>query len=439
MIVRKLRILFKEYAKVSYLGSGLTLALLLATFLIPSKAIISWGKEAVITTQEDIATLGYSGQRKIVDDNKGNFYVTYRKNFKGYYQIFVSKVATSSSGWMISGDTAPITVVEGKIHQRVPSIAIDSKGVLHVAWYGSDSPKYKDDRQVKYSRSLDSGKTWSQWINIAPVPGYSGGRFWQEHPNILVGKDNTLYAVWEGKDLRNKNQQIKFTRSLDGGNSWSSWINIKEVPGGAQSRPTIVQDSTGRLHIIMYSTLGSGNLPQIQYSYSDDGGIKWSNWENISNPLFDSRHISVAVDKQDILHVVWRSQSGEGKPSQIFYTSLSGGEWTKLTRVSPSRKFQFFPSLAVDTENIPYVIWMESSKGYGFPREAPEKGKIYFSYAVAPGQFSKKKEISSDGDNFYPVLPSTINTKERDEAMVAYTKGREVYKIVFDNLAGFKE
>ncbi len=437
-MAQKLQILFRRYAKAPYIVGGITSAFLLITLLGPSRSIF-WEKEFVIDTQEDIASLGYSGQRKIAQDREGNFYIAYRKKVSGYYQIFISKIAESGEDRITSGNASPITLVAGKNHQRVPSIAVDSEEILHSVWYGSDALDANDNRQVKYSTSLDKGLTWSQWVNIANVPGYSGEGLWQEHPNILVGKDDVLYVVWEGKDLDHKNQQIKLVKSLDGGKSWNNWTNIKSVPTRSQSRPTILQDGTGRLHVIMYAALGGNEIQQIYYSYSDDDGVTWSNWTNISNSPFDARHISSALDQRDVIHVVWRSPASTDGATQIHYTSLHERKWAEPIIISSSDKFQFFPSLAVDTEGTPYIVWMESPEDYGFPREAPKKGKVYFSYAIGAGQFSEGREVSIGDDNLYPTLPSIVNIGGEGKIPVVYVKGKKLYKIVLNDLQKYKK
>ncbi|MDP3043041.1 MAG: sialidase family protein [bacterium] len=384
-------------------------------------------KQIIVDNTEDIAALGYPGQRKIAEDKNGNFYVAYRKKYDGYYQIFVAKLSKAQdSEWIISGTNKPIAFIESD--QRVPSIAIDSKDFLHIVWYGSDFQNESNNRQIKYSKSTDGGNTWNEWKNISPVFGYSSDDYWQEHPNIFVGDDDKLYVVWEGKDSENKNQQVKFIKSVDEGQSWGKWINIGISPNNSQSRPSILQDNKEMLHVLMYSSLGEP-IQQVWRSYSNDGGNNWSVWQNVSNSSFDARHISACVDRKGVLHVVWRSKTSNSDQTQIHYSYFENGKWSKSIIVAPSNTYQFFPSIATDKNNIPYIVWMESEKKYNFSKERPEDGKIYFSYLVAE-KFFKTKLVSSGDYNFYPNFSNWY--KGIGNPPIIYSKGVQLLEIIFN-------
>ena len=259
---------------------------------------------------------------------------------------------------------------------------------------------------MKYSRSSDGGKTWTQWKNISYVAGYiSPEDYWQEHPYILSGRDDELFVVWEGKDKDNQAQQIKFSRSSDGGATWSQWINVQASPGNTQSRPTLVEDSKGRLHLFMYSADGNNSerRQQIHYLRSDDKGDSWSKRLAVSDPDSDSRHISAASDENGTIHLAWRAQNSSGF-SQIMYRSLKNGSWSAIRSVGPSENYQFFPSIGVDGNGKINVVWMESDQPSDLPTEDPQDGKVFLSTLIA-GAFSAPLEISSPSGGLYPHVP----------------------------------
>lgn len=366
-------------------------------------------KQIIIDKTEDVAALGYPGQRKIVKDKAGNFYITYRKKYNSYYSIFVAKLSKDKNDeWLISGTDEPIVFI--KADQRVPSIAIDSDDILHIVWYGSDSDNEPGNRQIKYSKSNDNGNTWDDWKNISQVSGYSNEDYWQEHPNISIGFNSELYVVWEGKDAQNKYQQIKFSKSIDGGQLWTKWVNVNVSPSNTQSRPSVVQDNRGKLYVLMYSS-SDGPMQQVWYSYSNNDGSDWKNWQNVSKSSFDSRHISVSVDQEGILHAVWRSMANNNSPTQIYYSYLNKNNWSKPIVIAKSTNYQFFPSITIDENNIPFIVWLESKKNYSLPREQPEDGKIYFSYFLNKTEFSQAQMLSVGNDNFYPSFPNSIEDK----------------------------
>lgn len=363
----------------------------------------------LIDTTQDIKALGYSGQRKVVSDKIGNFYAAYRKKYNGNYEIFVAKLSKKENAWNVSGNDIPISVVGLKNDQRVPSIAIDGFDTLHVVWYGSDDPKNSDNRQIKYSRSSDHGGTWSPWRNISFVDGYEKDfSMWQEHPSIISGENEFLFAVWEGKDNENKKQQIKFSHSSDSGNTWTTWKNVNATPENTQSRPSIIQDSKGKLYIIMYSSHGSENdTQQIMYTSSLDNGDTWNNWTAISDIRFDSRHASASIDKNDNLQILWRAPVLKNGATNIIHLKIaSDGNTSEIKTIASSQYYQFFPTISMDESGRIFASWMETNMRSEFPKEDPLQGNIIVYHTDKKGAFSFLDKKIPRG--LYPNFPSEI-------------------------------
>ncbi|MFA6973723.1 MAG: sialidase family protein [Parcubacteria group bacterium] len=362
-----------------------------------------------IDTIQDSRALGYSGQRKIATGPDGSVYVAYRKNFQNNSEIFVARVFAQNGQTVVTGTAKPIAVVAQQDDQRVPSIAVDSKGVIHVLWYGADEAGVKNNRQIKYARSSDLGQSWSGWRNITFVPGFTSAmEQWQEHPSLLIGRDDTFYAVWEGKDVSNKIQQIKFSSSTNGGDSWSAWKNISPQDGVAQSRPSLVEDPQGRLYLFMYSTGGNvGDIQNIYYATSSNKGATWSTWQTLSDGKFDARHVSVSADDSGNVHAAWRQPIIADGPSRIVLRTFSDGQWSRTTTVSPSVRFQFFPSLGVDASGNAYVAWLETDDASGFPREDPTTGASRISF-MKNGVFQTPLSLGQSATDLYPNVPARL-------------------------------
>ena len=153
-----------------------------------------------IDTTDDLKGLGFPDSRKLAQDSQGNLYVAYRKKHRAdnklRYHIFVAKSPDQGTTWQTLNNNRPIEKI-GDYTQRVPSIAIDSQDTLHVVWYGLDAEQGSNEREIKYVRSTNGGESWSEWQNIVEVPDYNGGTLWQEHPVLHIGRDDTLYLVWQ--------------------------------------------------------------------------------------------------------------------------------------------------------------------------------------------------------------------------------------------------
>jgi hypothetical protein len=377
----------------------------------------------VIDTTEDPKAMGYPDGRKIVRDAAGNLYVAYRKKFKfdrrTAYHIFVARSTDNGRTWTVLNGGRPIEAV-GDQNQRVPAIAIDSRGTIHVVWYGKDGKDYgNNENQIKYASSTDGGASWSLWRNIAYIAGYADEAAWQEHPALYIDDTDILYVVWEGCDSQYREApQVKFIRSTDGGRQWSTWQNIAPTPTN-HSRPTIVGQAGRALYVLAYGRTGSKQ--QIIYTRSIDGGRHWDDWRPVAPSVMEQRHVSAAVDSQGILHVVWRQPpvalGMDTTKTQIHYTSFDGKSWQTPLRIQTGQTTaQTFPSIGIGattqvdpatrqrvTLDTIWIVWSETLGNFDYPNDELAHGQIYAIAKDAQG-WHASQPVAVGGQNIYASL-----------------------------------
>src|SRR5439155_24171493 len=155
------------------------------------------------------------------------------------------------------------------------SIASGEDGWIHMVWNGGSAAN--PDHQIRYAR-FAAGAVVRVEEETAPftVPGFvaaaergSKGEFlWQEHPSVAVGPDGTLHVAWEARDSTRKARDGRprpgvacATRSRDG--VWSvsgvldrpPYLGVDD-PYPSQSRPTILVDRRGSVHVLCYGAVG---------------------------------------------------------------------------------------------------------------------------------------------------------------------------------------
>lgn len=408
-----------------------TILILLCIVLAAASVMPVLAAGYTVDTSEDYRALGYVDTRKIVRDGDGNLYVAYRKKHNSIYQIFVSKSTDGGSTWNVTNGGKPISEVPGGYHQRVPSIAIDSHDNLHVVWYGKDTTyDGAEERQIKYSQSIDGGSSWSAWRNIAPVSGYSGQKYWQEHPVIYIDGNDNLYVVWEGRDADHPDStQTKFTKSTNGGSDWSSWMNVN-ARSSNQSRPTIVVDSNGHIYIMAY---GYWNGEQnILWTKSTNGGSSFNSWQAVAaNSGKDQRHPSACIDTSDKIYLVYREERSDGK-SEIKFAVYNSGWGSPSTISYSSGYYQFFPSIC-NYGGKQHVVWTETQDSSGFPSENPSTGRIV--YAKRESGLWTKSNVTSYSDYTWASIRWSSHRMNGGNIDIVYSSGSSSpYSIKYESL-----
>ncbi|RJP77401.1 MAG: exo-alpha-sialidase [Candidatus Zixiibacteriota bacterium] len=225
----------------------------------------------------------------------GNLYVAWAR-FTNNVTVSRIHVVRSTNGG-VSWD-APVQVSDTtSVQWAVPAVGPD--GQVYVGWVRYNPPG------IYLDRSLDGGVTWRQdrlvqttafaqaYIN----PQLAMFNFPALDVDITAGPRRGYLYIAFTDDLYG-DTDLFFTRSTDGGTTWSPRVRINDdavANGCDQFHPWLVCDEQGALHVTFYDRRndpGQNLLMDLYYAYSTDGGENWSVNERIttvaSNPANDS-------------------------------------------------------------------------------------------------------------------------------------------------------
>ena len=194
---------------------------------------------------------------------------------------------------------------EDKDWLSVDLVSSSYKNNIYAAWTEFDklfTPDTAYKSRIMFSRSTDSGETWSEAMEISDVEGNCmDDDSTTEGAVPAIGPDGEIYIAWAGPE------GIVLDRSFDGGITFGDDIFVTEQVGGwgwgydiegiyGNGLPQTVCDTShspyrGTLYVVWADQRNGYLNPDIFLIKSTDKGITWSetkivNDDNSSRPQF---------------------------------------------------------------------------------------------------------------------------------------------------------
>jgi len=262
------------------------------------------------------------------------------------------------------------------------SLAVDSSGNINVVW--EDFTSGQDE--IYFSRSLDGGSTWSAIIQLSDSTGDS------DEPCIALDSSGNISVAWEEGAPP---EEIFFRHSQDNGASWSAAVNISNTSGDSDD-PKIAVDSSGNINVVWQDD-DSGNN-DTHFTRSEDNGATWSQVKNVSDSTDDSHDPDIAVDNSGNINVVWEEYTPTD--SEVYYSRSTdnGASWSQIKNISNNAADSWDPDIAVDSAGNINVVWEDFTPG---------NDDIYFSRSI------------DDGSTWTAVLNISNNSGDADEPAIA--------------------
>ena len=351
--------------------SGLMIAVL-GIFLAAQAAQAQWTPAKRLTW-----TSGASYYPAVAVDSSGNVYVVWQDDTLGNFEIYHKNSTDGGTTWTQSKRLS--TTSGGSAY---PTIAVDASGDLHAFWH-DDTP---GNSEIYYRKSSDGGATWSTSKRLTWTPGGSFG------PVTVFDSQGNFHMVWY--DETPANHEIYYTKSTDGGITWSTSKRLTWTSGGSYL-PVIAVDSSDNLHVVWYDDT-PGNS-EIYYKKSSNGGATWTPSQRLTWTSGYSSCPVIAVDASGNLHVVWSDET-PGNAEIYYVNSPDGGTtWATSKRLTWNAGASVYPAIAVDSLGNPHVVWHDNTSGDSevYYKSSPDGGASWTT--------SKRLTMTSGG-SYVPAI-----------------------------------
>ncbi len=323
----------------------------------------TWGEMELVSTE----STDHSQRPCIAVDNENTAHIVWSDytNILGSgtdYDILYKQ--RTSSGW----GAVEIVSTESSGGSYLPSIVVDSNGVIHVSW--EDSTDYSGsggDGDIFYKyRSLSDVWSTSQVVSDSSTAQST-------EVIIALGDQGSILFVWEDDtDYAGAGiDQDIFSRRLK--NGFITWYPVSVVSSESTSdsfTPTISNEAGGLYHVVWYDITnynGAGTDQDIFYKSCSTSSNTWSMTEVISPESPETSFNSDIVVDEGYVYVVWRdamSIGGVGDSSNVFfkYLDLDTKIWSPYTVLTYDHdSYVSRPKIDIDNFSHLHVIWIDST------------------------------------------------------------------------------
>jgi hypothetical protein len=253
--------------------------------------------------------------------------------------------------------------------------AFDGQGRL---WVVRTEPVDKNSH-VFVQRSDDRGGTWLPPMRVTamPEPVSADG---ENRPKLAFGSRGELYVSWTSPTSQKFTGDIRFTRSLDGGRTWSGPAVVHRDRQVITHRfESLIVDRTGRVWIawidkrdlnVAQAAKREYSGAAIYYAYSDDRGATWRGDFKLADHSCECCRIALTLDAQGQAVAMWRHVFPPNERDHALAVLQPEGKDIVVERVTFDRwKIDACPhhgpSLAISGDGIRHAVWFNQVKGEG--------------------------------------------------------------------------
>jgi len=257
----------------------------------------------------------------------------------------------SQTIWAASSHDGGQTFTEIKVNQNGRlgwSLAgggtVTPNGNVFFSWAGYEgSGGAKNNVNLYVSKSADGGLTWTtKLIDTSKSPPdcsafLCGWAYMGAQMVMTSDASGNLYGLWNAGSVARGPERVYFSKSTDGGNTWSAKVDVSTAPQGTHHNfPAIAATGNGDVRISwMDARAANGGMDRwnVYYRSSTNGGSTWTSEVDVSTSVTGFPYIftdgfrfpfgdyyEIDIDEQGTTHLIFGEALNYDSPGSIWYS-----------------------------------------------------------------------------------------------------------------------
>ncbi|MGD8306292.1 MAG: T9SS type A sorting domain-containing protein [Ignavibacteria bacterium] len=354
-----------------------------------------------------------------------------------------------------------------------PSLVFDSEGNCYFAHLSGEPPlsgRWGD--RIVIQKSTDGGIIW----NDGTFTGLNRPKFtdkeWLAVDLTNSQYHNNLYVAWTEYDrlfdpgIQFKSREM-FSRSTDGGATWSDPIQLNEVEGDCLDDDNTIQGATPTIGPNGEIYLAWAGPEGILFDRSFDGGVTFGNdifvtdhiggwgWGYEIAGIYGNGLPQTICDLSNspyrgTVYILWADQRNGTTNTDIFLikSTDAGDSWSDIVRVNDDEtdRAQFYPWMSIDpVTGIMYIVYYDRRSTLNtltevYVARSTDGGETFYNFKISESPFAATSQeflgdyisIVAYNGKAYPVWTQSdqfgrsIITTEIDESVLGVQSNNQL-------------
>lgn len=282
----------------------------------------------------------------------------------------------------------------------VPDVLMDAKGVLHMV-YGLEHHAY-------YVRSTDNGATFSSPVEVNAT-GLVETKMGERGPKLAVGKDGTVHVVWMDEWAPVVKTYVRYARSVDGGRSFEPVKALSSLSG--IDGVTVAADDQGNVvsfwHVMAEPKPEVKSATWLYTARSNDNGATFQPDEtvvigNLSGLACSTCMMRARAGADSNVYLAFRSAEGGIRDFYVVRGRITENRFTAVRVNEDNWRIDFCPMCG------PELSFAEDGRSLC---AFMSRNRVYWAVADSPGGAFRLHVATpaNEKDEIYPTALANRN------------------------------